>query len=589
MESVQQSYGNSSKVISSDKPTEEELQYTKYLESILAASDVYEAEDEVQLRKEVLGELHRLVNRWVRRLCEERFSEEDGIDASSISAGIFTFGSYRLGVNFPGGDIDACCVVPKYIQRSDFFDSMVELLKSNPDVTELAPVPTAYVPIITMRYRGVPIDFMISRLNIPTVRDDLNILDNQLLLGVDSDKDILSLNGCRLVSEVLGLVPDQAAFRTVLRTIKLWGKRRGIHGNKYGYLGGVNYAIMTAFVCQCFPYATPAVLVAKFFWLFGGTWQWSSPVTLKDIDYGFQSNMPEDLRRKVYNPKENRSDARALMPILVPNFPSSNSMYNVHRSGFEILRKELMRGRLITEGKGDVALTVDGGQIVPVTPSEDASSANNNTNTVAAAENAVAESDHAVPLNEDVWKLLLKPIDFFADYLHYLQVIISASNEEYHRSWSGYILSQLRRFVSSVYEDRPNPLKYFREMRLSPEEHPWKLPDLPKHLQRMDADGKPIKWQATTVFIGFAVKAEYEKEMKIDIGGPVQNFSNDCRGSGAFVEGEMALDIVYATRKKLPAAIVGEHLAAAPSRRKSKKRALSHSAESQGSVKKAAA
>ena len=136
MESVQQSYGNSSKVISSDKPTEEELQYTKYLESILAASDVYEAEDEVQLRKEVLGELHRLVNRWVRRLCEERFSEEDGIDASSISAGIFTFGSYRLGVNFPGGDIDACCVVPKYIQRSDFFDSMVELLKSNPVLRE---------------------------------------------------------------------------------------------------------------------------------------------------------------------------------------------------------------------------------------------------------------------------------------------------------------------------------------------------------------------------------------------------------------------------------------------------------------------
>lgn len=57
--------------------------------------------------------------------------------AENVGGKIYTFGSYRLGVHHKGADIDALCVVPRHIYRSDYFTSFFELLKKQSEVTDL--------------------------------------------------------------------------------------------------------------------------------------------------------------------------------------------------------------------------------------------------------------------------------------------------------------------------------------------------------------------------------------------------------------------------------------------------------------------
>ncbi|CAH0697739.1 unnamed protein product [Spodoptera exigua] len=67
------------------------------LRKYLASFGVFESEQETQHRCEVLGTLHQLVRQWVR---EESLRENMPADVASSDGGkVFTFGSYRLGVN----------------------------------------------------------------------------------------------------------------------------------------------------------------------------------------------------------------------------------------------------------------------------------------------------------------------------------------------------------------------------------------------------------------------------------------------------------------------------------------------------------
>ena len=83
----------------------------------------------------MLRKVNELAKEWIKDVSVQKNMPLSATD--SVGGKIYTFGSYRLGVHNKGADIDALCVAPRHVDRSDYFTSFVELLKKQPEVTEL--------------------------------------------------------------------------------------------------------------------------------------------------------------------------------------------------------------------------------------------------------------------------------------------------------------------------------------------------------------------------------------------------------------------------------------------------------------------
>lgn len=447
------------KVMSMATPTAAELQLSAKLEDLLRRHNLYEDEDEMRKRVQVLGKLNTLAREFVKRasLTKPGFNEAKAMHAG---AKIFTFGSYRLGVHASGADIDTLLVAPNHIERADFFEHMVDILREQPDVRELDPVPTAYVPIIKFEMDGIPIDLLFARLAMDSIPEDLQI-EERHLKGID-EPTVRSLNGTRVASAILSLVPNVANFRTTLRCIKLWAKKRGIYSNALGFLGGVAWALLTARVCQLYPNACPATLLARFFrvyvhWKTGDVTRGSNaqpvPIVLCHITEGTLNlglkvtasaraphassaraavhlpsagfgaavcacaelsglacaraprRSPLPPAAQVWNPKKYPREKYDLMPVITPCYPCMNSTFNMAWTNLQVLKAEFKRGL-------DIATQVEEGH--------------------------------------EEWDALFEPDDFFGRYHNFVMIETSALSEDEHRRWEGTVESKLRHLMKKL-------------------------------------------------------------------------------------------------------------------------------------------
>ncbi|KAI8573611.1 hypothetical protein RHMOL_Rhmol01G0290400 [Rhododendron molle] len=442
-------------------PTEFDAIKTRELEKFLADAGLYESQEEAIRREEVLGRLDQIVKMWVKNITRAKGFNEQLVQEAN--AKIFTFGSYRLGVHGPGADIDTLCVGPRHANRDeDFFGELYRMLADMTEIEELHPVPDAHVPVLKFKFSGVSIDLLYANVALWTVPEDLDISQDSVLQNVD-EQTVRSLNGCRVTDQILRLVPNiqvvidylcitrllnvadcvnfltcsELSYCAKMHEImgkKTWGLFKcenifsgsificyafllsrfsdyvgcmvACHNQVTGFLGGINWALLVARICQLYPNALPSVLVSRFFRVYN-LWRWPNPVMLCPIQEG-------SLGLLVWDPRRNFRDKQHLMPIITPAYPCMNSSYNVSTSTLRVMMEEFRRGNDICE---------------------------------------------ALETNNAGWTTLFEPFPFFEAYRNYLQIDIAAENDDDLRKWKGWIESRLRQLTLKIERDTNSTLQ----------------------------------------------------------------------------------------------------------------------------------
>jgi poly(A) polymerase len=383
---------------------------------------------------------------------------------TSIAAALIPFGSYRLGVHGETSDLDLLALAPPYVNRSDFFSSLVTILQNDPYCQQVHPIPTAYTPVIkfllqmpnndseTTNSPPLQIDLVFARVADATKLVEYQKqkrkypqqvvqyhIDDTDLQDLD-EAGVRSLNGARVAQMLLECVPDVLKFQTVLRTVKYWAVVHGIYSNVLGFLGGVNWAILVAYVCREHPHASAASTLAIFFRTFA-SWKWNVPVMLTPNiqDVPPITNVSTQTRAvtlPAWNPATNPRDGLHIFPIITPAYPSMNSSYNLDFPQLRRIQEEMIRASQILQHHR----RQHHHNHKPLS-SKDGMSYNN--------------SDNA-------YRALLAPSQFFKRHKHFLQINIRATTPQDFVEWFRLVESKIRLLINNLETTSTHALPFAR-------------------------------------------------------------------------------------------------------------------------------
>ncbi|KAF2740856.1 Poly(A) polymeras-like protein [Polyplosphaeria fusca] len=524
--------------ISEAAPTELDLKLNDGLIDELKRRNNFESPEGIENRHKVLKHFQKVVEEFVRRICKAKKLPASTVEAAGGK--IYAFGSFALGVSNPGSDIDTVVVAPKDVQRSDFFahfPSIFRELSKAEDIDELVSVPDAFMPIIKMEYSGVSIDLLFVSLPQSSIPADFDLSDKNVMRGLD-DVDMRAVNGTRLKDELLSLVPQVKSFRHATRAIKLWSTRRGMYGNVFGYPGGVAWAIMVARICQLYPFACGATIVAKFFRLML-EWSWPRPIMLQAIEEG-------QFGLKVWNPTIYNIDRGHLMPIITPAFPSMCATHTITTSSKSIMLAEFKRAHQVVSDIQD---------------------------------------------GKKQWADLFARHTFFSkDHKYYLSIVAACRTKPAYDAFSGLVQSRVRTLAKGIDDSdagvelaRVYTEKMERMHRCENEDQVEmvKKGDMAYKINQEeakqaeaskgDAEGKPLIIRTATWYIGLTIPEDGAKSL--DISFPTAEFKRFVTGTDQYNEDTMSLHVALTRNYELPPDVFepGETRPAKPVKNKKKK------------------
>jgi hypothetical protein len=236
-------------------------------------------------------------------------------------------GACAVGPVSASDTVDVLCKASQ-IDRQHLFGAFKQLLEADPSASCARDHPEVVTGsrLSGIRFSYRKVQFKVFFARVPWEEDD--------------DETFHSLNGCLLVRSLNEIIPNANSFGLALRMVKLWAQRRGIYGNACGYPGGVTWSICLARVCQMYPNANAAELVARFFAVYY-RWDWRTVVALLPIPGA------EPMQ---FDPVEEGKIA-----VMTPGGSPINTAAHVKKAALPILQEELRRAyklsKMVDKGK----------------------------------------------------------------------------------------------------------------------------------------------------------------------------------------------------------------------------------------------
>ena len=413
---------------------------------------VMERDDDKKKKENALIKINDILINWMKRVNEK---EDIGVidqnpNTSRNYARLLCYGSYKLGVSSPNGDIDALVLSPDYVKRDEhFFGDLFELLqqysKDNDNITGLTSVNYEHsiTPLIKMDFYGVDVDLIFANIEDVTVLDgyvnssglsERPSVYNDILMEKMDDKMKRSYNGFRNAEMILDSIILENEredietvkrkiynFRMCLRCVKIMAKVNGISENKVGYLGGIAYAILTSKIVQMFPNYSFCWLLERYLYIYGFEWNWDKwwvrivekrdkPQADRHAKVEEETQMFIPIQDSIPKKTKQRS-----MNIITPAWPQMNSTYNVTFSTREVILNTFRKkhGEILKK----LAFT--------------------------------CFHDQQFNLKEN-WKLFFRKFKFFEKHDQYLEFIIVGKEEETFLRWKGFIEAKIRFFIETL-------------------------------------------------------------------------------------------------------------------------------------------
>lgn len=103
------------------------------------------------------------------------------------------------------------CIHGSDILQEDIFIVLHNMLKSINDVSEIYCMKDARIPLMRFKFDGILIDLPYARLNVSSVPENVNILNESFLNDTD-ETAMKSLSGIRVNKCIIQLVPNLEKF-----------------------------------------------------------------------------------------------------------------------------------------------------------------------------------------------------------------------------------------------------------------------------------------------------------------------------------------------------------------------------------------